>query len=414
MTKKIIIVFLIVCGLVFATPGLVYSESSAVGGNKEEIDDLNKKIENQKSKIKEMEDAMDEYKKSIAAKQLQAASLKNQISILDNRLAQTEVDVKLTEGKINEAKLEIEALELSIADKEAVINKQQIIIAKMVRNIYADDQRTYLEILLTSDSFADFYNQLKYLESVYSDLGQSVKNLRLAKEDLDFKKSQVESRKKTYEDLKTELDNKKQDLQEQTGTRQSLLVQTKSSEARYQSMLATLRSQYQATENEISANEQLMKKKLATLEAENGQTLEENVSEFSWPVPSHYITAYFHDVSYPFKNVFEHSGVDIRASQGTPVKAAAAGYVAQAKHCTSASCYSYVLIIHNNTISTLYGHLSVISADVDQFVARGDVIGYSGGTPGAVGSGPFVTGPHLHFEVRKNGIPVNPEGYLGN
>jgi murein DD-endopeptidase MepM/ murein hydrolase activator NlpD len=137
----------------------------------------------------------------------------------------------------------------------------------------------------------------------------------------------------------------------------------------------------------------------------------EDVGDFLWPVPSHVINATFHDPDYPFKNVMQHSGIDIRASQGTPVHAAASGYVATAKKCTLASCYSYVLVIHTESLSTLYGHLSAIYVTPNQFVTKGDIIGLSGGTPGAVGSGPFVTGPHLHFEVRLNGIPVNPLNY---
>ncbi len=134
---------------------------------------------------------------------------------------------------------------------------------------------------------------------------------------------------------------------------------------------------------------------------------------FSWPVPSHKINAYFHDKDYPFIKVFQHSGLDMKASYGTSVRAAASGYVAVAKRCSSASCYSYVLLVHNGTLSTVYGHLSQILVSPDQFVNRGDVIGVSGGTPGTVGAGPFVTGAHLHFEVRVNGIPVDPMPYLG-
>ncbi|MCX6782182.1 MAG: peptidoglycan DD-metalloendopeptidase family protein [Candidatus Magasanikbacteria bacterium] len=410
MKYRLIVLFFIVLGLLFFSPSFVYSDNTAVGGNKEEIDDLNAQIAEKKDKIKQLEETIGNYKKNIEQKQLEAVSLKNQLSILDNRRAQTEADIKLTNERINQAKLEIEALELNIQDKEASIARQKKIIAKIVRNIHAEDQKNYLEILLTSDTFADFYNQAKYLESVYTDLGQSVKNLRIAKEDLDAKKAQVEAKKKTYEDLKAELENKQKDLIDQTNTKENLLTATHSSEQKYRILLESLRKQYQAIEGEVRTYEDQVRKKLE--EMQRFKDLGDSAGVLGWPVSSRYITSAFHDPDYPYRRVFEHSGIDLRAAHGSPIKAAAAGYVARAKRCSSASCYSYVLLVHTGNLSTVYGHMSSISVSEDEFVSKGDIIGYTGGTPGTVGAGPFVTGPHLHFEVRANGIPVNPMGYL--
>lgn len=380
----------------------------AVGGNTEEVEILNKEIAARKDKIKQLEETISKYNKNIQQKQLEGVSLRNQIGILDNRLEKISVDVELTKEKIKETELEIEALELSIKDKEVVIARQKLIITKIIQNLHANDQKNYLEILLTNNSFADFYNQAKYLENIYVDLGRSVKSLRLAREELENKRQQADARRLTFEDLKKELEDKKADLNEQSGVKQTLLVQTKSSEMHYQTLLASLKKQYQVIEGEVRSYEDQVRKKLEAQDKieETGDVL------MVWPVPSHYITAYFHDPEYPYRNVFEHSAIDIRAAQGTAIKAAASGYVGRAKTCTLASCYSYVLLIHTGNISTVYGHMSRIIVSEDSFVNRGDVIGYSGGTPGTVGAGPFVTGAHLHFEVRKNGIPVNPLGYL--
>lgn len=377
---------------------------------KQEIERINKELQSRKDKIKQMEEAIAKYQTSIDKKRTEAVSLKNQLSILDNRTAQIEADVELTKAKISEAELQIEALQISIMEKEAAMMRQKKIIAKMIQTINADDQKNYVEIMLTNNSFADFYNQLKYLESVYSDLGLSVKTLRTSKEELDAKKLEVENKKKTYEDLKVELDQKKQDLSEQVYSKTNLLSETHASELKYRTLLENMKKQSQAIENEMRVYEEQIRKKLA--EQDKLENLPVGNTLFSWPVTSRYITCIFHDPDYPYRKVFEHSGIDLRASQGTPVRATSAGYVARAKRCSTASCYSYVLIVHSGNLSSVYGHLSSIAVSEDQFVNRGDVIGNSGGTPGTVGAGPFVTGPHLHFEVRLNGIPTNPMNYL--
>jgi murein DD-endopeptidase MepM/ murein hydrolase activator NlpD len=99
-----------------------------------------------------------------------------------------------------------------------------------------------------------------------------------------------------------------------------------------------------------------------------------------------------------------HPGIDIGVPTGTPVHAAAAGTV---QWCGWMSGYgNLVLIDHGGGYATAYGHNSRVIVSCGQVVAQGQVIAYSGCTG-------FCTGPHVHFEVRIDGTPVDPLGFLG-
>lgn len=405
--KKSLIFFFVVMALAGMTT-LVYSET---GGNKEEIDQLNQDIASKKEKVKQLEASIDAYKKKIEQTKLQSVSLSNQMTILDNHITQVELDISATKEKLDTLKLEIQAFELSIADKQVSITRQKKIIAEFIRTLHEEGDTTMIEVLASYDSFSDFYDRVAYARSIQEDVGKSARGLRIAKDELEEKKRGTQERQKAYEALSTELENKKKDLDGQSYAKQLLLTETKSSETTYQTLLSSLKSQYQQVENEITSIEQRIRAKLESQNKLTPTDIEFN-GQLSWPTASRYVTAYFRDPTYPYRNVFEHNAIDIRAGHGTAIKAAASGYIAQARFCQLASCYAYVMIVHSGGISTVYGHLSQIAVNTDQFVTRGDIIGYSGGTPGTVGAGPFVTGPHLHFEVRKNGIPVNPLSYL--
>jgi murein DD-endopeptidase MepM/ murein hydrolase activator NlpD len=405
--KTLLIFFFVVMALAGMTT-LVYSET---GGNKEEIDQLNQEIASKKEKVKQLEASIDAYKKKIEQTKLQSVSLSNQMTILDNHITQVELDISATKEKLDTLKLEIQAFELSIADKQVSITRQKKIIAEFIRTLHEEGDTTMIEVLASYDSFSDFYDRVAYARSIQEDVGKSARGLRIAKDELEEKKRGTQERQKAYEALSAELENKKKDLDGQSYAKQLLLTETKSSETTYQTLLSSLKSQYQQVENEITSIEQRIRAKLESQNKLTPTDIEFN-GQLSWPTASRYVTAYFRDPTYPYRNVFEHNAIDIRAGHGTAIKAAASGYIAQARFCQLASCYAYVMIVHSGGISTVYGHLSQIAVNTDQFVTRGDIIGYSGGTPGTVGAGPFVTGPHLHFEVRKNGIPVNPLSYL--
>ena len=166
-----------------------------------------------------------------------------------------------------------------------------------------------------------------------------------------------------------------------------------------------MRQQKQEEADDVAALEQRIKDKLDTID----EALARGDLLLSWPVLPTRITASFHDKTYPFRNLFEHPGVDVAAQVGTPVRAAAGGYVAFNR--TGKQYGNYIMIVHSGGVATVYAHLSKFVAKPDTYIERGDIIGYSGGKPGSQGAG-LSTGPHLHFEMRQDGIPVDPMPYL--
>lgn len=148
-----------------------------------------------------------------------------------------------------------------------------------------------------------------------------------------------------------------------------------------------------------------------TLDAQRNRYAQTQLGELflQWPVVAR-ISAGFRDRSYQQFFGIPHNGIDIAVPQGTPVEAAADGVVFLARD--AGMGFSYVLIGHRDGYATLYGHLSAIDVATGDAVSAGQVIGKSGGAKGSRGAGMVTTGAHLHFELIRNGVHVDPQSLL--
>lgn len=377
------------------------------GVNAQTTDELQAQIKDKQSRIKEIDSMIGTYKVRIKEQQSQSASLENQIALLENQIKEKELALLRAQAQIDSLELEIQVLGREIEIKGESINRQKSLIAGLIQKINQADTATPLEILLSKKSLSEYFAATEELQRLNNDLGQTVAQLKDIKKELEAKKADEVTKKKSIEDERRTLRKESIALEEEKNFKESLVIQTKSSENEFQKILYELRQQQQGTSSDVAKLEQKLKEQLASAD----EALARGDTYFSWPVDPGYkgISAIFHDPTYPFRNLFEHPGVDMPQAVGTQVKAAAGGYVAWTK--TGRSYGNYMMIIHTNGLATVYAHLTKFVAKPDTFVSRGDVIGLSGGAPGATGAG-LSTGPHLHFEVRKDGIPVNPEKYL--
>ncbi|PIR12869.1 hypothetical protein COV49_04110 [Candidatus Falkowbacteria bacterium CG11_big_fil_rev_8_21_14_0_20_39_10] len=400
---KLLTIVLIILSFVFISNNRVLGQEEV----NDEVKALNAQIQAQKDKIEEIQKRQEVYSQAIKEKQKEKASLNNQVYLIDNRLAKAELDITSTEIEMDRVNLEVKKARIEIDGKNKEIENEKGHIGDVLKLMYKESRVNTLEVLLLNDSLTDFLNQVKHLEDINKEVGNSLDVLKKYKNQLEKTLVDLDDKNKDLLSLKKELEEKKEILESEKGSKVFILSQVASSEKEYQRLLEQSKKEQAAASADIANLEKTVRDRVNQLA---GGKLEFNDAGLIWPVPQNSITSYFHDPDYPFRYIFEHPAIDIRASQGTALKAAASGYVARAK--IEGSSYGYIMIVHGDGLSTVYGHASKSFVKEDEYVVQGQVIGLSGGMPGTTGAGSLTTGPHLHFEVRLNGIPVNPLEYL--
>jgi murein DD-endopeptidase MepM/ murein hydrolase activator NlpD len=391
-----ILLSILVAAITLQGGGLVVSAQEATSDS---INKLNSEIDARQSSIDQLNRQIDSYQQKIEAEQSREASLYGEIDLIENRIAKTQLDIEVAEEEIDLVNAQIAVFEEEIHDLEEEMERNRDRVASVLQEIEIQDNALPIELLFGTDSFSEIFTNLEELETVSTDLKKAVETARTSKKLLLTKRENQEGKKEQLEKLRDQLAQEQRRLDASIGAKESLLVATQQSEAQFQELLSDLKQEQAYINQQISLLQREIEGKLDASDSLGDSSI------LSWPVDPTIrgISAYFHDPSYPFRHLFEHSGLDLPAPTGTPVKSAAPGYVAWTRQ---GRLYgNYVMVIHSNGMATLYAHLSRIDVTPDQFVSRGDQLG-------AVGSTGLSTGPHLHFEARKNGIPTNPLDHL--
>lgn len=330
------------------------------------------------------------------------------MDLLDSNVQKVGVEAQTLDLEIKKTDLEIADLGLEINLKEKEIAGQKGQMGDVIRTIYLQERKkSYLEIVVLQGNLGGFFKEVNELQVLEQGLSEKLTTLNDLKTQLNSQKDSLAQRKTQLSDLHEQLLGKKERLEMDKNAKNQLLANTKGQEAQFQKLLAEVKAEQAQINSDIQS---LEIKAREHLKQTNG--ILPNDKDFIWPVASRVVSAYFHDPDYPYRYIFEHPAIDIgRTPQGTPIRAARSGYVATVKFDGSKS-YAYILIVHSDGLATVYGHISKPYVKEDDFVVQGEVIALSGGMPGSVGSGSLTSGPHLHFEVRLNGIPVDPLSYL--
>lgn len=338
---------------------------------------------------KKLQTALDELNK-------EGQSLTTNIKTLDASRQKLQNDLKITQNSIDSSNLQIQKLGDAISDNESQIENNKSAIKESLRKISSYDAENSIMSLLAHASFTDIWTDTANLMNAQDALKEAIDSLEMAQKSLTENQAASIQKKRELVSYSSELAGQKQVIDTTRQAQAKLLTATQSKEAAYQKMLAD----NIAKEKEFEA--QLFQYESQLKESDHGALPSIGRGVLSWPLDSVTITQQFGKTTSSGRlySSGTHNGVDFRASVGTPVKSVRGGVVeAMGNTDSQPGCYSYgrwVLIQHDNGLTSLYAHLSASIVTTGEAVATGDIIGYSGGQPGASGSG-YSTGPHLHL-----------------
>lgn len=343
------------------------------------------------SDAKEKQEKLEQQKKDAEAEQ---EKLSSQLDAIIEDLQKTQDDLLAKEQEINEA-------ETQLVTAKAKEDDQYQSMKLRIKYMYENGNTEFIEILMEADSIADFLNKADYINKISECDRQLLVEFQNTRKEIEEKEAALKVEYAELEDLQDQLAEKQKNVQ---------------------ALLDEKNLQIDNLTSEISKNASKLKELIAEAEAAEARRKQAAADDgyqpgggsstvmisgngrLSHPIPGAYITSGFGNRVAPTAGATSrHDGIDYGAGTGTPIYAADSGTVITAQY-NSARGY-YVVINHGNGMQTWYQHCSAMYVSVGQKVSKGQNIA-------AVGSTGIVTGPHLHFEVHVNGVPVNPQNYL--
>ena len=370
-----------------------------------------KDVDNAKGKINSLEE--EKKKTETAIKELE--SLKNDteayVRKLDSQLEGLSAELSRLEGDIGRKEASIEETSVKLTEAGETEKRQYESMKKRIKYMYEKGDSSYLDLLLQSKSMSELLNRSEYIQKISEYDRKMLDQYVEIKEGIAASKAQLEQEKAELLGLKEQTQAKQNSVE--------TLVNEKSAELKkFDSQIGAKTAEMEAYERDIKAQEEQIKRIEAEIKRQEEEarrkaeaagktynTVSIGNIKFIWPCPSSSrVTSSFGDRESPTEGASSnHKGMDIGASTGSNILAAADGTVTISTYSYSAG--NYIMVNHGGGVSTVYMHCSQLLVSAGDTVKQGQVIA-------KVGSTGYSTGPHLHFGVRLNGTYVNPAKYV--
>jgi murein DD-endopeptidase MepM/ murein hydrolase activator NlpD len=356
---------------------MILSPGWAAGSDtKSQLDQVNQKIEQEKEQL--------------AAKARQKQTVAQQLQQVDLGIVQTRNDLATLNGNQVLLQTRIGNDQQDLQKTQASLDGRTHIFDQRLRTIYIDGNVSYLDVLFQATNLTDFLTRFDLLR-------------RIAEQDISLMQ-QITAMHDQIAQNENDLEGRKAQLtvvQNQTLAKQDTLTANSRQKEQLVSQIQAQMGILQHNVDEDEAYSQQLTQIIQGLTNKNGPP--QGTGRFIWPVNGPITSPFGMRINPITHNYSGHTGIDIGVPYGTPIHAADGGTVIYAGW--NVAYGNMTVIDHGGGFSTMYAHQSKQMVAVGDHVTQDQIIGYIGTTG-------WSTGPHLHFEIRVNGVPVNPMKYL--
>ncbi len=355
---------------------LAQSEVDILQQQRQQVQQQRQQVEQQREQLKKLE-----------------TSAQKDLSGLQKRLKSTEINLQAQEAEMEKATTALKALEATLTKTETSYRQQQASMVARLQFLQRQRDRQGLSLLLKSSNLNDLLDKRYRLKKLFESDRQSLAQLKTEANTLNSQRTQVEMKKNEISLIMQQLLAQKSEAKAQSAYQKEFIQHLKTNREALESAIAQL-------EKDSTSIAQIIRQRSI---GDSRGIIISGRGVMSVPVAAE-VTSDFGWRTHPILGYQKfHSGIDFGADSGTTIRSAAAGVVIYASWYGGYG--NTVIVDHGGGITTLYGHAEGFYVADGATVQKGQPIA-------AVGSTGFSTGPHLHFEVRQNGEPIDPAPYL--
>lgn len=318
---------------------------------------------------------------------------------LSQKLEGIMADMEEISEKIEAKEAELAVKEEELAQAQVDENDQYESMKKRIKYMYENGNVQFIEILLESQTIADFLNKAEYISTISEYDRDMLDEFQAVVEDVEQQEAEIQKEYDEMGDMQDELISKQEEVSTLVSEKEAQISELDSQLGDTNAKLAELEEAAAAAQRKQSESSS------GYVPNGGGGSVITGNGTFTHPCPGYtYISSYFGYREQPIPGAStNHKGMDFAAGTGTPIYAAASGTVVFAAY--SGNAGNMITINHGNGLTTTYMHCNQIFVSSGQSVGKGQNIA-------TVGSTGNSSGPHLHFQVEQGGVPVNPQNYF--